>query len=363
MRIGILQFIKRLSFAYRLARFDSLFVLENFACFGKEVFIARRFIRKRPLPAAERLYRFLASEDNRFLYALAEEVSARSDLIGGFLYNPPPEKEELYDGEVIFKTADKLENAGFYYEMFLAAAEENKALQPAADSLKKRLDSLFDMRFYGAELETLAAQTETDVLYDVNWIRTSKNKLCLTFHTPCRQTRKLDRQQQQKLAVLFGSLLFEHSIYVSFWSGILVDSANNVSFAGIDGIFEADSALKNFARRPHRPQTENEFRLNRALALLSTYCPQVNLIECWTQFEHPSVLAADLSAAQRLLAADLQKHRVITPQTPELLFANAEDIAYLLDASRHRRDPQFRKSTVWYWGPLLIVVYLLFKYF
>lgn len=363
MRIGILQFIKRLSFACRLARFDSLFVLENFACFGKEVFIARRFIRKSPLPAAERLYRFLASEDNRFLYALAEEVSAQSGLIGGFLYNPPSEKEELYDGEAVFKTAGKLDNAGLYYEMLLAAAEENKALQPVADSLKKRLDSLFDMRFYGAELETLAAQTEKDILYDVDWIRTSKNELCLTFRAPCRQTRKLNKQQQQKLVVLFGSLLFEHSIYVSFWPGILVDSANNVSFAGIDGIFEVDSALKNFARRPHRPQTENEFRLHRALALLSAYCPQLNLTECWMQFAHLSVLAADLSAVQRQLAADLQKHRVVTPQTQELLLTEAKDLAYLLDFSRHRRDPQFRKSTVWYWGPLLIAVYLLFKYF
>lgn len=360
---GILQFIKRLSFARRLARFDSLFVLEGFSCFRKEVFLVRPFVRKSPLPAIERLRLFLNEEDNDFLYALAEEVSVRSDLTGGFLYMPQQRPETVYDGETVFKTAGKVKDAGFYLNLLKTAAGEKTELRPVADSLTKRLDSLLDMRFYGAALETISEQTEAGDIFSVDWIRTSKDELVLSFRKPCRRTQKLNKREQQVLVSLFGKLLFDRSLYVSFWSGVLADSENNVAFACFDGIFEADSALKNFARNQNLPQTENEFRLHRAMKLLAAYCPQINIAECWAPFFRKDMIKADLSSAQKQLSAELQKYRVIIPPAPELHFTDPKNLAGLLDSSRHRRDPRFRKSTIYYWGPLLIAAYLLFKYF
>jgi hypothetical protein len=47
----------------------------------------------------------------------------------------------------------------------------------------------------------------------------------------------------------------------------------------------------------------------------------------------------------------------------EDVMTNPKDIAYLLDSKRHKKDKRFRKSSVAYWGPLLIAACLLYYYF
>ncbi len=360
---GILQFIKRLLFARRLARFDLLFLLANFSCFRKEVFFAKSMMQKSSLPISERLYRFLEAENNDFLYALAEEISVRLDLTGGFLYNPPIKEKKINKGETVFRETNNLKNIGFYYNLLYRAAKEKEQLYSVLEAVKKRLDSLLDMRFYGGLLETLSEQTSAEKIFSPNWILITKNKLYLDFIDSCRRTDKLTLAQQQNLAALFGDLLFNRSLYVSFWNGIIVDSQNNVAFASFDGIFEANSALKKFISQQRLPQTDDEFRLYRAVLLLKAYCPDVDVIKSWSSYFRERFLNADLSAAWQQLNSGLKKHNVVVSFSSEPKFTEAKNLSYLLDVSRHRKDPQFRKSTVYYWGPLLITIYLLFKYF
>lgn len=51
---------------------------------------------------------------------------------------------------------------------------------------------------------------------------------------------------------------------------------------------------------------------------------------------------------------------VLSPRS-ELTEPNPESLAYLLDKNRFKKDPQFKKSSIFYYLPLLVVIYILLK--
>jgi hypothetical protein len=58
------------------------------------------------------------------------------------------------------------------------------------------------------------------------------------------------------------------------------------------------------------------------------------------------------------------KHNLLnqtSKETPPM--TNPKDIAYLLDKNRHKKDPQFRKSSILYWAPLLAALIILYYFF
>lgn len=367
----ILQFIKKTILSIKLARGDMLFLVEGLKPFRSALLQARPWKRKSPLPPLVRIRRFLDKEQSVFLDIAAEEISARSDVVRGCLLTRDCEEDRLLSGHEPFCVAAGWQGKDvFYQRLWAEAAAVDSRLSLEKTVYGKRLDNRSDMRFYASELEILNQKISGSPYgcpFDIDWIRTGKRELFLNFGVKCRFTSALSKKEQESLAAVWGYMFFEGAAFISFWRGVLADVKGRVAFPDFDCVCNADWALKNFAAEYIRgrvlPRRKIEFRLERALKLLRHYCPDINPFDFWKNYLD-TLLPKEIGVGgQKSLLANLSRNGVVTPPAKKLRFPAAADLVYLLDSRRHKNDPRFRKSGVLYWGPLLLVIYLLFKYF
>lgn len=367
----ILQFIKKTILSIKLARYDALFLVEGLKTFKKNIAIARPFIIKNDLPKSTRIRRFLEAEDNLYLYAAADEISARNDIIGDLLFYNNHLKPHSLRGNFLFRSTGNAKEGSFYLDLFQEIVNQDfPQLSEQYKFFKKRLDVLLDMRFYASELEIVNEKT-ADIArgcaFDIDWIRTDKNNLYLCFDEDCFFTDHLEIPAQESLSRLFAYMLFEESIFISSWQGVSASTKGKVSFLDFDYVYPADESLKIFAQKilvgSVKPQNAIEFKLQRALRLLDHYCPDIRTFKLWEHYLNVVPNSDQKFSHSETLLRQLQKNGVVLHNPTKIDLPAAQDMAYLLDAHRHKNDPRFNKSRFVYWGPLLVLIYVLFRYF
>lgn len=367
----ILQFIKKTILAIKLARYNLLELLSSLETFKKPALVARFFVVKSTMPLKQRLDCFLEDENNPYLYALIKEISARSDIVGSKFFYTEPLSPYALEGSVLFKTAAGARDEKFWLSLFRELViRDFPELKEQYNFFSRRLDILNDMRFYASELELLSessAELERNCLFEVDWIRSDKEKLYLCFDEDCRFTDKLDVKAQESLSRLFAYLLFEKKLFVSFWSGVSVNAAGCAGFLDFDFIYPADENLQNFAGRYIKegavPGTPAEYKLVRGIRLLDSFCPDIKVFKFWESYRNAGAPVRRVSTDTTGLLRHLQKSGVVVDAQTPVSHTSYDDISYLLDTGRHKKDARFRKSSILYWGPLVIAAYLLLKYF
>lgn len=368
---GILQFIKKTILAIKLARYNALFVVMPLKSFAPQRWIARLFIKRNNSNPLDNLRSFIETENNLYLNAAVDEILARSDIVGKnnfYLYYTEP---RLMRNEALFKTTANAEDRRFYLKIFAEIVRKDYPfLQEQYNFFLRRLDILQDMRFYASEIEELSKAAmgfSGQNFFEVDWIRTNKEKLYMLFEKDCQLTDKLPVAAQKDFVQLFGYLLFEKNWFISSWQGIAITDSGSTALLDFDFLYPINDDLKAFVRaffkEPQTPKNNIEYKLARALKVLQLYSPNVEIASLWKSYlrEPESVYKAPQTPSQ--LLHHLEQHGVVIKSAPELNFEKPQDLAYLLDSQRHKNDPRFRKSTVWYWGPLLIAIYVLFRYF
>ena len=372
MKKAIVQFIKKYNLARELARAGLLPLISGLRGFRLCSRIAARAVHKSPLSEARALTDWLSRQNSPYLQALVDELTARPDLTGRDYLYIPPQPGFTIAGPVCFKTAGTLKDRSFWRQIFEElAARDFPGLSAQRPVFNKRLDSLSDLRFYGSDVETLIDETagcEEACPYQVDWARTSAGELWLHFPETAISSRRLSPAVQASLLKLVLYLLLERQLFVSSFRGVLCDETGRVNLLDFDYIYPFDSQLlgflKAFLRQTAGPQTHLQHKLVRLLRLLERYCPDYNVLgefaAALDQFEFPS--PADSPGQTDMLALYA---RIGHPAHagPKPAPSNPAALAYLLDKNRFKKDPAFRKSSPWYYIPLLIAVYLLLKYF
>lgn len=364
-----LQFIKKQKLAIRLARFDSLFIIAPLQAFRMVMPLARLFRHKSGLDPLLRFQQFLEAEHNPLLTAAYEEFSCRTDIFPEASYILPTETFAL-SGDIIAKTTEGLKDVDFYLSLFSQIISQNfPRLADQFQQFEKRLDAIADMRFYAAELEILcneAAAFEYGCPFEIDWIRTSKEKLALYFDQSYEFSAKLPLQAQENLSKFMAYLIFEKSIFFSSWDGIGFNAAGEVCIVNFDYLYPVSPALRQYAvdclTHCKEPMTVSEYKMRRALFLLEEYCPDIKVFKSWKPHfvQEINRYTTDEMADQSFLAALQANGLGLCPRQP-IIMTNPQDVAFLLDSRRHKNDPQYKKSSLYYWGPLALVVgWLLF---
>lgn len=367
----ILQFIKKTILSIKLAHHDALFLVEGLKTFKKNIALAKPFVHKSSLSEPERIRRFLEAENNFYLYAAADEISARSDITGDPLFYNNHYKLHNLRGNFLFRNINNAKDGDFYRALFQEIVDKDfPQLAEQHKFFKKRLDVLLDMRFYASELEIVnekTAEMARGCSFDVDWIRTNKNNLYLCFDEDCQFTDHLEIPAQESLSKLFAYMLFEESIFISSWQGVATNSKGKISFLDFDYVYQADESLKKFAQEvlagTVKPQNAIEFKLQRALRLLDHYCPDLRTFKIWEHYLNSPPYSDKKLTPPETLLKQLQQNGVVLHNSPQIGLPEAKEMSYLLDSRRHKNDPRFSKSRFVYWGPLLVLIYVLFKYF
>lgn len=328
--------------------------------------------QKNPLPLKAAVATWLNRQTDSALWAIADEFISRPDLTGSedlFLQNHP---DYSSSGLLCFKRALPEAEGVFALGLFRELSHKDfPALASHFPLFKKRLDSLLDMRFYGSSLETLLSETcryEQAAEITVDWARTSSAELWLEIPSATILSHRLNPEAQTNLFHLVIQLLLERQVFISSFRGVLVDSLNRVNLPDFDDLYPFDSALLHFLQNyllgKSIPSAPLQYKLLHLIKLLQVYCPDINI-----QSELNDALdgllftdsAQDSSSVEML--ALYARHRMNLKPLENITPPNPASLAYLLDKTRFKKDPIFRKSSILYYGPLLILIYILLKYF
>lgn len=366
-----LQFIKKQQLAIRLARFDCLFITDSLSTFDSVRPLAKLFRRKSRLTPVLRVQTFLEYIQSPLLFAVYEEITSRTDIVPEAAYVLPV-PSRLLSGDILYRTNAPLKDRSFYLGLFREIVRRDlPELENQYKIFEKRIDTLFDMRFYGSELEHIcedAAGADTYCRYEVDWLKTNREKLYLSFDEPCRQTSSLNKEAQKNLAALFGYLLFEKSVFVSYWDSLCVNKESQVSFLNFDAVYPAYPELKRYAADfildGRRPEKSEEYKISRGLKLLRDFCPSVRLPEFWDKYlEAESFIPREYPVPNQEFLRRLKENGMSLGQHHPIIMSDPHELSYLLRNPKLKNDPQFRKSSFFYWGPMaLIFVYLLYYF-
>lgn len=372
MKKAIVQFIKKYNLTRELSAAGLLPLVAGLRGFRFCRWFVRGAVHNLPPLQPSVLTDWLSRQPNPFLQALADELTARPDLTGSDYLFIRPQPDFTAAGSVCFKTAGTLPDRYFWWHLFEELVQnEFSPLESHRSVFNKRLDSLSDMRFYGSDVETLideSAGCDEACPYQVDWARTSADGLWLRFPETAIISRRLPPAAQASLLRLVLYLLLERQLFVSSFRSVLCDESDRVNLLDFDYIYPFDRQLLDFLKaclcHKAEPQTHLQHKLIRLLRLLKLYCPDFDVrgefAAALDGFNFPS--AADSQNPTDMLALYARLgHPAHTDTLPTL--SDPAALAYLLDKNRFKKDPAFRKSSAWYYVPLLIAVYLLLKYF
>ena len=104
MKIDIIQFLKKLNFACRLAQSDCLFLVEGLKSFFVVSLLAKLWEVKNTLEPMQKVALFLQKENNPFLTQVFNEVAAQTKIVGTKFYYLPAE-DKAYENKSLLKRA------------------------------------------------------------------------------------------------------------------------------------------------------------------------------------------------------------------------------------------------------------------
>ncbi len=349
-----------------MAKKDLLFLVKGMKTFNSVLPVASLFVRNSSVSKIRRIKSFLQEENNPLLYVFAGELSSLMD----YPFDYQPFRKKKLCGEILFKTAKNIKDEKFYTSLFFEVIKKDfPVLLEGFPDFSTNLDICKDMRLYGSELEflsDLSAEYENCCRMDIDWLKTSQENLYVHFGKECQLTKKLPPEAQKNLSRLFAILLLEKSVFVFLWNGILLSTDNKVGFLDFNGICSADNALKDYAlafiKSRKEPQTAKEWKLRQALLLLEKYCPDIDCFSQWSGI-HSVRVTNDEKRDNSEILKKLRENGFDFGASPQAVMVNPQDIAYLLRKKNIRKEKSYRKSGFLYWGPLLLAMFLLLKYF
>lgn len=365
-----LQFIKKQRLAILLARFDCLFVISGLQTFKYAFPWIKLFRRKRPGDKTERLRNFLMTVQNPLFFAVYEEAASRQDIFAAPVY-VFPEDERQFAGDELYKRSVASEDKNFYRSLLREIVRRDyPELREQYKVFERRLDTIYDMRFLASEMELVCEAVSGFAgfcPYEVDWLKTTREKLCLSFEYPARSKRILKPREQENLSRLFAYMFFEKSLFVSYWRSLCVGDHSQVSFLDFDAVYPVTPELKKYLLRfvqnqqnPHRPE---EYKLRRAIMVLQEFCPDINIFAAWDEYLNPADFSPRVRSDNDNLLAQLKNGGFDLGQYQPVELQSPEELSYLLQPQNLKKGARFRKSSIVYWGPLAVLFYVLLNYF
>lgn len=362
------KFFQKQLIAISLARFDLLFIIADLSTFRLNIKPASFFVKPTELSIPQRVQKFLQNHSNQSLALLVDELSADA------LYKTDQLFYQRHNDRDFVLEAPFMQAPNYHHQKPILSLYQEVIIKDFplfADQpmfFKNRLDTMSDMRLYAADLQILLDNT-TDSRFvfpiQVDWIKTGKRELFLDSPTNFILTQNLSPTAQENLCRLFFYLLFEKSSFISTWDSIAVDSADRVNFLNFDALYSASPKLKKFALDSHSPvATLSQLKLYRAMRLLKDYCQDVDVATICSEYQNfPLEKAYMVTDERKDFLHLLQQNgfnygfgKALPDQPPEQSFKFPH-------LSEKKPDSQSLKSSIYYWGPIVLVALILFLFY
>lgn len=352
-----LQFIKKTILAVKLSKKGLYLPLSKLQTFHYAKIPAKLFSS-----SPTNIDSFFQNNDDSELLRIIQEFLTLAPLKNYPLYFLPC-TEKIYQNEVEI-SLDSLNTNQFFYQNLVMEIcrkdfNENHEIYKF---WQKNQDLHKDMRLYGAVLEEISKAKNN--IYEIDWLNTSKEKLKLNFKQKAVLTNVLSKEAQKNLARYFADLFFSEKILIEAWQGVLCSEANQVAFLPLCGTMKMELSDINFAieylQKNKKVKTLHQSKIVYALALLTSYCPDINLPQEWDSFLKMHHIQKGKSEQNLLLG--LKQQGMVFISQPQIKIQTAQSLSYLLDSQRHKKDNRYKKSSAIY-IMLLILAYLILQHF
>lgn len=363
------KFIRKQITAVALAKYDLLFLLKGLFAFKYNIKPASFFVKPSPLSIPQRVQKFLEYRQNGILNLLVDELSADVLYKTDKLFYLKEKANIVFNSEAPFMSVQNIYDKKYSLYLFQEIiAKDFPQFSDQYAFFKKRLDLASDMRLYAAELQELLDKTidsEAAFPIEIDWIKTDKDNLYLNASDKFVFTQNLSPKAQENFCRLFLSLLFEKSLFISSWNGVAADSSDKVNILNFDAVYEASVSLKKFALDSNRKVTTlAQLKLYRALKLLEIYCPDVK-VEKFIQsyIGYPLNESENIKNERQNFLNLLQQNGFdfgVTKNAPEFFSPKSKRLS---DTKKHLSDSLFGKSSVYYWGPLVLAAFILYIFY
>lgn len=221
-------------------------------------------------------------------------------------------------------------------------------------------DSIKDKRLYAALLEETNPINE---IYDIDWKNTSKQSLSLIFKSKAALTSVLDKTQQQKFAQYCEDLIFFQKKLPLGIEAVLINEKNQCALFDVLGVEHLDNEnlrfIQNMLLKNQVPQSFQEKRMALALLEIKNICSHLDLQSFWK-----SGLSINFSKKLSHLESleHLQKQTMFLPKIQKINFVSAKDLYLSILQKRKQERHRYKKSSILFWGPLLVLFYFLLYY-
>lgn len=362
---GFLQFLKKQKLAIQFARRDLLFLLRPLPSFQRAARLARPLVHKSSLSPAARVVDFIKTYPNSLPSVFAVELALNAGI------RPPSLPVRTFEGSVIVKQAlSGTDRKGDTALVLESSVRDFPNLAP--EELLHTLDINMDMRLFAAELEQLNAQSSEypgSLKFEIDWIATSQQQLVAKFTNPVTYGSQLPLSAQQNLAEIFLRLFYLKALLVLDWPAVAWNTSGQVAWLDFTSLQKVEPPQQRYALDYFRcrrvPHTPDEHHLKRALGLLLFYCPDIDILSMAEQISCcplPEFSTDDKQLGQKTVS-QLKTHYLDAGHAEPYTGTDPQTVAYLLDNKRYLRSSKFKKSSFFYWGPLLLAIYVLYHCF
>ena len=356
----ILQFIKKTQFAVKLARAGLFPLIKSLKTFRFSKIFAIFFCRTSKESLQKSLDSFCQKhKQDKVFCAFAGTIFSAAPLFGLPLYFIKDLKKQNFDTEITLKNTTDFASYGFYLNLLKELIKKDFPQAKGAEiCFKKHIDIIYDFRLWGADLEELKKALPQS--YDINWPQTTQESLRLTFLQKYRTLAKLSGKAQKNTVAYFARLFFEQHLFISDWKSILCSEKNDIALLEISPIqillSEDLLFIKNYLQKKQKPATFKQSQMIYSLEKLRQSCPDVDLNKAWDETLKQNFVKS--KAVDSSFLSSLKKHGVIYTKENHISFPKADSLRYLLDSSRHKKDPRFKKSSLLYALLLLLACWL-----
>ena len=356
----ILQFIKKTQFTIKLARAGLFPLIKSLKTFRFSKIFAVFFCRTSNESLQKSLDSFCQKhKQDKVFCAFAGTIFSAAPLFGLPLYFINDLKKQDFDREITLKNTTDFTAYGFYLNLLKELTRKDfPQAKDAVNWFKKQIDIIYDFRLWGADLEELKKTLPQS--YDINWRQTTQEALRLTFLQKYHTLAKLSRQAQENMVAYFAQLFFEQHLFISDWKNILCSKKNDIALLEISPIQillpEDLLFIKNYLQKKQKPTTFKQSQMIYSLEKLWQSCPDVDLNKIWAENLKQNFVKS--KAIDSSFLSSLKKHGVVYAKENHISFPKADSLCYLLDSSRHKKDPRFKKSSILYALLLLLACWL-----
>lgn len=366
MKNEILQFIKKIKFCRRLARFNVLFTCKEFSTFRIPAALTAATAHSSTTSAPAALGAYLQSEPNPLIRAFFEEMIMEDST--DFLYRSP----QVFNGTLPVLSTRQIADTAFLQRTAADLVAKDRPLwSDRLKAFKSRVGKLTDLRFYASELERLqdsAAGFAELLPYSIEWLQTGKDNLWVSFAHECCYGADLPPPVQCNLLRFWSFLFFEKNLLVSAFPAVLYNSQHQVNFLEIGNLFPVEIDSRRFLTECLHKKApvleESQRRIALALQRLRLLTPDIDFNAFMASMAalYPSQPVAETGGDSPLL--DLYaKHGLLLSPRSSLVDPAPQKLSYLLDKNRFKKDARFKKSSLSYALPLAILIYVLYRYF